>query len=122
MKTLKLGYSILIILTLLVIANSIAIKHITDSLSDDISAVIIHENAHLADEYEQIYKKFERAAKYISLSVSHDDLTNIEESFSELIGAAKAENSDEMMKAKSRLVDALEHLGRLSGINIDSIF
>ena len=53
--------------------------------------------------------------------MSHDDLTNIEEAFAEIIGAARAGNEIGLITLKSRLRDSLEHLGRLSSINLDSI-
>ncbi len=121
MKTVKLAYVILVLLTISIAVNSIVLGKMTKSLAKDIESVDISNTKEATIEYEKLCKRFEKAEKYISLSVSHDDLTNIEESFAELIGAADADNTDEMMKAKSRLVDALKHLGRLSGINIDSI-
>ena len=70
---------------------------------------------------EEMKRRFEEKERFISLTVSHDDLTNIEECYSELVGYLKVDMKDEAEVTKSRLIDALSHLRRLSGINIDSI-
>ena len=72
-------------------------------------------------EYERLYKDFKKKEQYISLTVNHEDLTDVESSFSEIVGAAKANDEEAFLTIKSRLIDALDHLRRLSGINIDSI-
>ena len=121
MKITKVAYTILTVLTLAIISNSIMIGHITENLKDEIESIDQSDIESALPKYRKSLKNFEKAEKYISLTVSHDDLTNIEESYAELIGAAIAMDDTGVQKAKSRLVDALEHLGRLSGINIDSI-
>ena len=70
---------------------------------------------------EEMKRRFDKKERFISLTVSHDDLTNIEECYSELVGYLKVDMKDEAEATKSRLIDALSHLRRLSGINIDSI-
>lgn len=72
--------------------------------------------------YENIFNDYMKKQRYIGLSVSHDDLTNIEGEFHEILGAIKAEDEQTLIIAKSRLIGALSHLKRLSGINADSIF
>lgn len=121
MKITKIAYTILILLSLIVLFNSLTIGHITNKLKNEIESIDYSNIDTALLKYKKSFEKFEKAEKYISLTVSHDDLTNIEESYAELIGAAKAKDEDEILKAKSRLTDALAHLGRLSGINIDSI-
>ena len=58
---------------------------------------------------------------YLSLTVSHDDLSDIEDIIAELRGAAEVGDKDGVRIAKSRLGSALSHLRRLSGVNLDSI-
>ena len=70
---------------------------------------------------EAVYDKFTRYETYVSITVSHDDLTNIENSFSELIGYISVGDIDNAEVIKRKLSDALEHLYRLSGVNLDSI-
>ena len=64
---------------------------------------------------------FRKTENFISITVSHDDLTNIEDGFAELVGYLKVSDSDGAEIVKSRLINSLEHLRRLSGVNFDSI-
>jgi hypothetical protein len=59
---------------------------------------------------------------FVSLTVSHEDLTNIEEMLSEIDGAITAKDKDAVIIAKSRFESAVLHLGQLSALNIESIF
>ena len=68
------------------------------------------------------FEKFKKEENYLSLTVNHNDLTDIEGLFSEMIGYLSIEDAENAKVAKSRLIDALSHLGRLSGINISSVF
>ncbi len=114
MKSIKTTSVFLFLLICSILANSFYIIKITNELSSELE---------LADneEYREIAEKFQKHERYISLTVSHDDLTNIEEAFAELIGAANANDEARIITVKSRLKDSLSHLGRLSGINLDSI-
>lgn len=121
MKAVKIAILILLILTVSVYANSLYIGHITDKIAVKVENINTDDIAKAASEFELAYDEFKKAEKYISITVSHDDMTNIEESFAEIIGAAKAGNTVGVITIKSRLKDSLLHLGRLSSINIDSI-
>ena len=68
-----------------------------------------------------LYEEFKKRETFISLTVNHEDLTSIEESFSEIIGYLSVNDTDGARVVKNRLLDSLEHLRRLSGFNIDSI-
>ncbi len=69
----------------------------------------------------QIREEFGQRKSYISISVNHEDLSNIETIFAEMIGQLEVGSADDAKVAKSRLIDALGHLRRLSGVNIDTI-
>ena len=114
MKPTKAAVFFLFILICLILINSLYITTITRELSDALDLAN-------TDEYHDLSEKFKKHESFISLTVSHDDLTNIEELFAELIGAANANDEKGIITVKSRLKDSLEHLGRLSGINLDSI-
>ena len=73
------------------------------------------------EEFYELSDFYMTRQTYLSLTVCHDDLTNIEDIIAELIGAAEAGDSDGIKIAKSRLSSALSHVRRLSGINFDSI-
>lgn len=68
------------------------------------------------------FEKFKQEERYLSLTVNHNDLTDIEGLFSEMIGYLAVTDTENAKVTKSRLIDALSHLGRLSGVNISSIF
>ena len=94
-----------------------------DELTEKIEALEIDsENTGEAlSEAIKIREHFKSRESYISLSVNHEDLSNIETIFAEMIGQLEVENADDARVAKSRLIDALGHLKRLSGVNIDTI-
>ena len=87
----------------------------TESLNLDAEINIATENAN------KIYTKYKSEEIFMSLTVSHDDLTNIEDCFVEMIASLDVSDVDGAKIAKSRLINSLEHLRRLSGFNIDSI-
>lgn len=121
MKAFKIATAVLVLLIVAILLNSIFIGRISEDLAERIKALDLENMEIAAREAEEIYSDFKRAEKYISITVSHDDLTNIEESFSDIMGAFDANMKSDIIIIKSRLSDALSHLGRLSGINLDSI-
>lgn len=75
-----------------------------------------------ADELaEDVFADFMKSETYMSITVNHDDLTNIEGLFSEMVGQLKVGDREGAEVTKDRLLDALRHLRRLSGINFDSV-
>jgi hypothetical protein len=69
----------------------------------------------------KLFEKYRSEESYVSLTVNHDDLTNIEDIFAELIGNLSVNDIDGARVTKNRLLRSLEHLRRLSGINLDSV-
>ena len=69
----------------------------------------------------EIDEGFRKKANYIGLTVSHDDLTNIEDCLAELKGHLSGGDIEGAEVTKSRLIRFLEHLRRLVGFNIDNI-
>lgn len=121
MKLEKIAYAILICSVLLITANAIALGRIIDTTVAEVTAAEEEDTEKATKAYTELYENFKRKESYIALTVNHGDLMNIEDAFAEIIGAAKADDKESLMIAKSRLIDALGHLKRLSGINIDSI-
>ena len=70
---------------------------------------------------EMLFEDYKKREFFLSLTVSHEDLTDIESLFSEMIGYLSVQDIEGARTAKSRLIDALMHLRRLSGVNISSI-
>ena len=106
--------------TFLVILNSCLLSYHIGALIEKSEAIpcLVDEG----DRYEELYKDFMKRQKFISLTVSHDDLTEIENELAEILGAIEAEDEGAPIIAKSRLLMTLTHLRRLTGVNLDSIF
>lgn len=101
-----------------VLANAIyitkAIEYTESKVKNQAEAVL--------SEQEAIYEDFQKKERFISLTVNHEDLMSVEANFADWIGAARAGSEEDFVIAKSRLLDSLEHLRRLSGISPESIF
>ena len=118
----KISYLVLLVLLLTVILNSIYISSFTKNLykisteddGDDIES--------LGRKFKKIEDAYGKNEIFISLTVSHEDLTAIEEILAEIEGALKAGDKDAVIIAKSRFENALLHLGQLSAFNMESIF
>ena len=121
MKETKLAVTILVLLIAIISLNAVYIRNITTSLSESIEKIDIYSDS-ASDEFEKAFQKFKKHEKIISLSVSHEDLTSIEDSFAELMGAYETNEISEIAIIKSRITHSLKHLKRLSGFNPDSIF
>ncbi len=121
MKTVRIAYVIFVLVFALVFTNSIFLTNTIKAYENAIKEIDTSDGKDAEAAVTELYKKFKKNETFISLTVTHEDLTNIEEMFSAMIGAAKGEDTAEIEITKSRLCDALSHLKRLVGINIDSI-
>ena len=119
MKTVIAAYVVLAVIILIVIINSFVISHNIDVILEKLRGT--PDNIDAEELYEDIFDDYIEKQKYLGLTVSHDDLTNIESEFYEILGAASVGDNDALKIAKSRLIGALTHLKRLCGINFDSI-
>lgn len=113
-----------VILMILVIAfvtvNTIVLHTQINKTIDDISGLLLDlEGAE--EKAKEIYSDYMKKEKYMSITVSHDDLTSIEDCFVEMIGFLSVGDVQNATVTKSRLISCLEHLRRLSGFNIDAI-
>ena len=98
-----------------VTANTVFVQKKLTSIGNSL------DNARLPDEIEQTYNIFKKNEMLFGLSVSHEDLTDVSEGFVELISYLEVGDSDSAEVAKNRLKYLIEHLRRLSGVNIESI-
>ena len=123
MKEKIIAFCLLILVIGFVIGNTIALGKQIDGLCNEAEALkIIAENIRQSEvDAEKLYENFKRKEMFISLTVNHEDLTNIENTFSEMIGYLSVGDESGAKVMKNRLVDSLEHLRRLSGFNIDAI-
>lgn len=120
MKTKIFAYVTLCVVIFFVFANTF---YIDREVSEIIRTVERFDSSekYAIDKAQNMQEDFMRSSLFISLTVSHDDLTNIEDGFAELVGCLKVDDTDGATIIKSRLLNYLEHLRRLSGINFDSI-
>ncbi len=122
MKSVRFAYAVFAILVISVFINCFLISRTLDGICELILSAEEKDMALAKADYGEIFEKYNRRRLFIGLSVDHNDLSDIENAFSEIIGAADAGDSNAVMAAKSRLINRLRHIRRLSGINIESIF
>jgi predicted xylose isomerase-like sugar epimerase len=120
----KILAAVILILVLLASAlNTHFLLRSIDKIENSVEALSFEAPASESkSEAETLFESYKKAEGFLSLTVSHNDLTDIESFFSEMIGYLSVSDKDGAKMAKSRLIDALAHLRRLSGVNISSIF
>ena len=123
MKEKIIAFCLLFLVICFVLINTLVLDRQIKALYDDTAKIEMRDSDIQAAERSarELYEEFKKREKFISLTVNHEDLTRIEESFSEIIGYLSVGNADDARVIKNRLLDSLEHLRRLSGFNIDSI-
>ncbi len=115
-----IGIVLLIIIVVMVGVNTLMLdKKITD-IHQRISMLEIDEKE-AWENAENLLNLFQNEVFYMNLTVSHEDITEIENSFVDMVGFIKVGRTEDAEVAKSRLLRSLEHLRRLSGFNFDSI-
>lgn len=114
--------SIIVFISVLsaVILNSFFVSKSICEIADMLEAAPTDTESY--DVYSDIFEEYMKKQRFIGLTVSHEDLTNIEREFNEILGSIEANDEENLIIAKSRLIGSLSHLRRLSGINADSIF
>ena len=120
MKIKIFAVCILVFTILAVTANTLIIKKQIEDTKLKILSLDPSDKSAL-EEARKTEAQFRRRITYISLTVTHDDLTVIEQAFAELVAYLEIGDADGAHVTKNRLLDSLEHLGRLSGFNIDAI-
>lgn len=123
MKEKVIAFCLLFLVLGFVLVNTIVLdKQIKEVYARTEEMNISDENIEECEaKMRELYEYFKKRETFISLTVNHEDLTNIEESFSEIIGCLSVGDADGARITKNRLLDSLEHLRRLSGFNIDAI-
>lgn len=106
-----------------VAANTVFLEINITKIHAEVDAINISEEncAKARSETEKAFAVFRAKELFIGLTVNHDDLSNIEGFFSEMIGYLAVGDANGATVAKNRLTDSLGHLKRLSGFNIDAI-
>lgn len=102
--------------------NTVKLNNDISEIYDAVSTIDTNESAKSAEKRaNEVYNLFRSKELFIGLTVNHDDLSNIEEDFAEMIGYLSISDNDGAAVTKNRLLDSLSHLRRLSGFNIDAI-
>ena len=120
MKEKVLSILLLISIVGFSIANLIILNSQIKETTNELTALALSDGD-AEEKANEIFESYMKKQKYMSITVSHDDLTNIEDCFVEMIACLSVGNGQDAEVTKSRLINALEHLRRLSGINIDAI-
>ncbi len=118
-------FAVVLMLTLLsaVIVNTLMVEKVMTDVCDEVEMIEIKEGEtdRAYTEADAAFDRYKGLETYISLTVNHNDLTNIEDTFCELLGNLSVGEANGAIIAKNRLLGALSHLRRLSGINFDAI-
>ena len=120
MSSVKISYIVLILCICFVIGNGFYLNYITDELYERAESITV-DAIDARERAEELYSFFDKHQRLISITVSHDDLRDIDDEMCELVGALRVNDADGAEITKSRLCGSLRHLKRLSGLNIDSI-
>ena len=123
MSTKAFAYVIFILILISVFVNTAMLQKQISEVISNVEELDLNEpdSAAVTKSAERLYDDFKKKESFISLTVSHDDLTNIESAFSELIGYLSVGEFGSAVATKNRLLDSLEHLRRLSDINLEAI-
>ena len=119
----KILAAILLVLTVLAVSlNTYAVGKEIEQTARAVEAIQIEEDTRAAEaQTRAAYDSFKEREDYLSITLNHSDLRSIEEMFSEMIGMLSVADADGARVTKSRLTDALSHLRRLCGLNMDSV-
>lgn len=126
MKTFIAACILLILLFACVCLNSSFVVHTIDGYH-----AIIQEQTRATEGvglYEQfttlteLWQKWKKDVRLLSLTVNHADLMVVEEKFSAAIGAASADAYEDYMIAREQLLYSLVHLKEMGEVNLGNIF
>lgn len=122
MKEKIFAFITIILIIVAVASNTIKMHKDIDEIYSAVENIDIEQPTNESrQEAHDAYDLFKKKEHFIGLTVNHDDLSNIEDCFAEMIGNLKTDDPDGATVAKNRLLNALSHLRRLSSFNIDAI-
>ena len=110
----------LLFILIFVFINTPTVDGLIKATLSDVEA-LNPSDTDIAKSFSAVRDSYEKRSDYIYLTVSHSLMAEVDECFAEFEGAVLAGNEDEITQAKSRLIDALMHLRRLSGFKLESI-
>ena len=113
MKAIVFSSLSLLLTVALVSANSIAVARLIDTTVSELC------DADTKEDHQTVYDAYERRERFFAISINHAILRETDGIFAELI--ASGEDEEEAEVIKSRLIDSLNQIKRLSVIGIDSV-
>ena len=119
MKVKIFSVALLVLLIFSVATNTIFLTRCIDGILSDVEKLDT-KNEKAWDHGGKIFENYKDAEGFLSLTVSHDDLADVNLYFTEMNAYLALGNPEEAAVAKSRLIDALTHLRRLSGFNFNA--
>jgi hypothetical protein len=120
MKEKIIGVIIFVIVTCSVLVNTVVIDRSLFEIICEVDKIDVRQD-NAKEMLISLYDGFKSKELFLSLSVSHDDITSIKTGFVDAISYLEQDDLPDAEVAKNRLRYFLEHLRRLSGINIDSV-
>ncbi len=114
-----------VLLTILFVAvtiNTVFLTRRIDQIITDVNSISTENTTEATERSKEIFDKHKKSEGFLSLTISHNDLADINGYFTEMIAYLSIENAEEAGVAKSRLIDALTQIKRLSGWNIQAVF
>ena len=123
MKEKVFGIVTFLLIVFLVFVNTIFLHSDIEKIYEAVHGLDIREgNCESAMiDAEKALGILKKKELFMGLTVNHEDLTDIKNEFSELLGYLSVDDAKEAFVVKNRLKDSLSHLRRLSGFNIDAI-
>ena len=114
MKEKIIAFGLFFLVICFVFINTLLLGRQIDGLYDGAAKIEISDSDIPAAERSarELYEEFKKREKFISLTVNHEDLTRIEESFSEIIGYLSVGDADGAKVIKNRLLDSLRRRSR----------
>ena len=123
MKEKVFGIVTFLLIVFLVFVNTIFLHSDIEKIYEAVNGLDIREgNCESAMiDAEKALGILKKKELFMGLTVNHEDLSDIKNEFSELLGYLSVDDAKEAFVVKNRLKDSLSHLRRLSGFNIDAI-
>ena len=115
-KSLIISGAVLLLTVIFTITNSTISSNMLGKLEKTI------ESSESSLDFQNLRDSFDKAEKFLSLSIPDSCLWEIENCISDIISYQNSESDDEVEAGKSRLLCLIRQQRRLSGFNIKSIF
>ena len=122
MKSSVIACAIIVLLVLLIVANSIVVSKIMDRMVEQLSSIVFGDGGEaLTRQVHRLRMGYKEKELFLSLTVSDRYLETIDSCYIDMLSGAQANDEVGFMTAKNRLAAILEQQRRLSGFNLSSL-